>query len=88
MIQQINHGVESSALSRNQVIFHSTNPYLPFGGKGRSGLGRYHGKASFEAFSYVKPIYTKKSFIPILSQYPPYSKKALSVLRKLRKFIF
>lgn len=88
VIQQINHGVESSALSRNQVIFHSTNPYLPFGGKGRSGLGRYHGKASFEAFSYVKPIYTKKSFIPILSQYPPYSKKALSVLRKLRKFIF
>lgn len=88
IVKQVNQHLESGALSLNQVILHSTSPYLPFGGKGQSGIGRYHGEASFKAFSYEKPVYTKNFFLPLKSQYPPYTEKSIQALRKFRKYIF
>lgn len=88
LIQQVEQRLESGTLSVNQAILHSTSPYLPFGGKEKSGLGRYHGEASFNALTYEKSIYTKTSFFSLNSQYPPYTKKALQALRKFRKHIF
>lgn len=88
VIQQIHQNIESGALSHGQVILHGASPYLPFGGKGESGLGRYHGEASFKSFSYEKSVYSKKSLFTLSSQYPPYTKKALDALRKFRKNIF
>lgn len=85
---EVDQKLESGALSQNQVIFHSTSPNLPFGGKGNSGLGRYHGQASFDAFSVEKPHYSKKTSVSFSKQYPPYSKIALEALRKFRKYIF
>jgi len=35
------------------------SPYLPYGGLGRSGIGRYHGKTSFETFSNLRSILVK-----------------------------
>lgn len=32
---------------------------LPFGGVGNSGMGRYHGKFSFDTFSHMKPVLVK-----------------------------
>lgn len=87
-VQQINHKIESGALSHGQVIVHAASPHLPFGGKGASGFGRYHGEASFKSFSYEKSMYSKKSFFSLNSQYPPYTKKALQALRKFRKRLF
>ncbi len=65
----------------NDTVVHFANTHLPFGGVGNSGMGSYHGKASFEAFSHQKGI-LKKSFAyePPL-RYPPYKNK-LSILRK------
>ncbi|MFP7479515.1 aldehyde dehydrogenase [Terribacillus saccharophilus] len=40
----------------NDTISHMTSHYLPFGGVGASGMGAYHGKASFETFSHYKSI--------------------------------
>ncbi|WP_212924791.1 aldehyde dehydrogenase [Oceanobacillus sp. J11TS1] len=40
----------------NDTFFHLANPYLPFGGVGQSGMGSYHGKASFDTFSHQKSI--------------------------------
>lgn len=40
----------------NNTIMHVVSHYLPFGGVGASGLGRYHGKYSFDTFSYSKSI--------------------------------
>ena len=88
VIQKVNQQLESGALSQNQVILHSTSPHLPFGGRGQSGLGRYHGQASYEAFSVEKPHYTKKPSVTFSNQFPPYSKIALGALRKFRKYIF
>lgn len=88
VVKKVNQQLESGALSHNQVILHSTSPHVPFGGTGKSGFGRYHGKASLQAFSYEKPRYNKHSFFSINSQYPPYTEKALQALRKFRKSIF
>lgn len=88
VIQKVDQQLESGALSQNQVILHSTSPHLPFGGKGSSGLGRYHGQASFEAFSVEKSHYIRRPSVSFSSQYPPYSKIALGALRKFRKYIF
>ncbi|RRQ49276.1 aldehyde dehydrogenase [Maribacter algicola] len=56
----------------NDTLLHITNSTLPFGGVGASGIGRYHGKYSFDTFSHQKAI-IKKSFWPeIPLRYPPY----------------
>jgi len=40
----------------NDTVIPLSNPHLPFGGVGESGIGRYHGKAGFELFSHQKSI--------------------------------
>lgn len=66
----------------NDTVVQFANPHLPFGGVGSSGMGRYHGQASFDIFSNKKSI-LKKSFTfdpPV--RYPPYKNK-LSILKKI-----
>lgn len=60
---------------------HYLNQYLPFGGVGNSGMGNYHGKASFETFSHKKSCLNKSIFFDIDIIYPPYKNK-LKILRK------
>ncbi|HWP50118.1 MAG TPA: aldehyde dehydrogenase family protein, partial [Clostridia bacterium] len=43
----------------NDVIMHVSSPRLPFGGVGMSGMGRYHGRASFDAFSNPRSVLIK-----------------------------
>ena len=69
----------------NDTITHVTNPYLPFGGVGSSGFGRYHGYYSFKEFSHYKA-YVKKStrFDPGLTE-PPYDDKKEQLVKKVLK---
>lgn len=65
----------------NEVIMHLTNDDLPFGGVGRSGMGAYHGEASFRTFSHQKSVLVKgKMEIPV--KYPPYSEKKTNFFKK------
>ncbi len=66
----------------NDTIVHLATPYLPFGGVGESGLGGYHGKASFDTFSHQKSILKKSNLIDIPLRYPPY-KNRLKMLKKM-----
>lgn len=59
----------------NDVIMHVANPYLPFGGVGNSGEGRYHGKRSFETFSNERAVLYKSTGIDIPLRYPPYTRE-------------
>lgn len=68
----------------NDTLVHFTNPNLPFGGVGPSGIGLAHGKFSFDAFSHLKAIVTTPLAIDIPVRYPPYGRK-LGLLRKLVK---
>ncbi len=58
----------------NDTIIHSANPHLPFGGKGHSGMGAYHGRHSFETFSHKRSVvYRHLAFD--LPRYAPYPEK-------------
>lgn len=65
----------------NDVIMHITNPRLPFGGVGKSGIGSYHGEAGFRAFSHYKSIMKKPFWLEPNFKYPPYSGKKLKWMK-------
>lgn len=68
----IRNQTSSGALCINEIMVQAASPYLPFGGVGESGFGRYHGKKSFEAFSNMRTIIKSLSFYSLPFRYPPY----------------
>ncbi|MCL6587838.1 MAG: aldehyde dehydrogenase [Anoxybacillus sp.] len=66
----------------NDTIMHIANPHLPFGGVGQSGIGAYHGKASFDAFSHYKSVIQQTTKFDIPLRYPNFP-NALKWVRKL-----
>ncbi|WP_138754619.1 aldehyde dehydrogenase [Paenibacillus sinopodophylli] len=68
----------------NDTIMHVSNPNLPFGGVGTSGVGAYHGKHSFDLFSHRKSILKKSSKFELGLVFPPYDGK-LERIKKLLK---
>lgn len=56
----------------NDTIMHVANTNIPFGGVGNSGMGNYHGKRSFEAFTHVKGVVKRAKFLDVPLRYPPY----------------
>lgn len=59
----------------NDVVIHLATSEMGFGGVGESGMGSYHGKAGFEAFSHNKSIVDKKTWIDLPIRYQPYKSK-------------
>ncbi len=72
----------SGGVCVNATIYHLANPNLPFGGVGASGMGTYHGRASFEAFSHRKPVMTKSTRVDPKLAYPPYSRLLTALIRR------
>lgn len=56
----------------NDTIIHLASTSLGFGGTGESGIGMYHGKDGFDAFSHTKSIVDKKCLIDLPMRYAPY----------------
>ena len=67
----------------NDTLMHLSNDRLPFGGVGNSGIGHYHGKFGFIAFSHQKAILKKSNYLEPELKYPPYSDAKLNILKKL-----
>ena len=59
----------------NNCSWHLTNHNLPFGGRGHSGLGFYHGKYSFETFSHKKAVMKTPTWLDPDIKYPPFKGK-------------
>ncbi len=59
----------------NNASWHLTNHHLPFGGRGFSGTGHYHGKYSFETFSHKKAIMKTPTWFDPSVKYPPFKGK-------------
>jgi len=68
----------------NDTMVHYSNPHLPFGGVGRSGSGRYHGKWSFDTFSNMKAVVDRSFHFDIYLRYPPYANAQKLAQRFLR----
>lgn len=65
----------------NDVIMHIANENAPFGGVGNSGMGRYHDKESFEAFSHTRTIVSTGTWIDLPFRYMPY--KMFNLVKKI-----
>lgn len=68
----------------NDTILHLATPRLPFGGVGHSGMGAYHGKASFDTFTHYKSVLVGSQHVDVPLRYHPYTP---SKLRWLKKFL-
>lgn len=69
----------------NDILMHLVSETLPFGGFGESGMGKYHGKYSFDTFTIVKSILKKSTKIDISLRYHPYNRKKLKLIKKILK---
>ena len=58
----------------NDVVIHLATSEMGFGGVGESGMGSYHGKAGFDAFSHYKSIVDKKTWLDLPMRYQPYKR--------------
>ena len=65
----------------NDTIMHIANENIPFGGVGNSGMGHYHGKLSFDAFSHQRSVVVTPTWLDLPFRYMPY--KMFSLVKKL-----
>ena len=66
----------------NNSSWHLTNHHLPFGGRGFSGTGNYHGKYSFDTFSHKKAVMKTPTWFDPAIKYPPFNGK-LALFKKV-----
>lgn len=75
--------VPSGGACINNAALHVTNHHLPFGGRGYSGTGSYHGRFSFNTFSHAKAVLKSPQWFDPAAKYPPMTGK----LKLLKWFI-
>lgn len=82
-IEQVTKELSYGGGCINDVIIHLATSEMGFGGVGESGMGSYHGKDGFDAFSHYKSMVDKKNWIDLPMRYQPYTNK---VYEKLIRF--
>ena len=75
-------GTTSGGVCVNGTLMHISNPHLPFGGVGESGMGAYHGKFGFDTFSHRRAVHSRSTKLDPALMYPPYTRKKEKLLRK------
>jgi aldehyde dehydrogenase (NAD+) len=76
---------QSGSAAVNDTIMQIASPHVPFGGIGPSGMGRYHGRKSFETFTNMKSVMVKSNLVDIPVRYPPYTVWKEKLLKLLLK---
>jgi len=73
-----------SAVVNNNCIQSGTNPHLPFGGVGTSGMGRIGGYEGFRTMSNERSVVRQPldRFRDMLIQLPPYSQRYTNLINK------
>ena len=69
----------------NDTVIHLATDQLPFGGFGESGMGSYHGKAGFEAFSHYKSVVDKATWFDVPVRYQPYTVLKKKLVQRMMK---
>ena len=70
-IEAVNDRLSYGGGCINDTVIHLATSEMGFGGVGESGMGSYHGKAGFEAFSHTKSIVEKKTWLDLPMRYQP-----------------
>ena len=81
--ERVLNEIQSGGVTINDTLIHLSSNYLPFGGIGESGMGRYHGRYSFDEFSQKRAVMERKTYVEFPLRYPPYTPLKLSSVKKL-----
>ncbi len=84
-IHQVLNSVQFGGGNINDCIMHVASHHLPFGGVGESGMGSYHGKASFETFTHYRSLISKSNLYDLPIRYFPIDKKKEDFIKKVLK---
>lgn len=83
-IKYILRATASGGVTINDTIIHVANSNLPFGGVGNSGVGKYHGRESFETFTHNRAVMHRGTFAEFNVRFAPYKNK-LKLVKKIMK---
>jgi aldehyde dehydrogenase (NAD+) len=81
--EQMLQATSSGGVCINDTVMHIAVSSLPFGGVGESGMGSYHGKASFDTFSHYKSVLKKGMWLDLAWRYAPYTEGKLKLIKKI-----
>lgn len=85
--EYIERNTNSGSLCINGTIHIILSGNLPFGGIGHSGMGTYHGRASYETFTYQRSVLKKSFLFDSKYLYPPYN-TPIKTLKKVLRFFY
>ena len=83
VVDRVTQQTVAGGVTVNDTLFHIAQDDLPFGGVGPSGMGVYHGRAGFETFSKLKPVFHQAGLNGAGLLKPPYGKRFESMLKLL-----
>lgn len=81
--QQVLNTTSSGGVCINDTVMQVGIADLPFGGVGDSGMGNYHGQASFKTFSHYKSVLKKGLWLDLDWRYAPYTEKKLQQIKRI-----
>lgn len=79
--ERILQATSSGGVCINDTVMQVGVNTLPFGGVGESGIGSYHGRASFNTFSHSKSILKREFWLDLGWRYAPYTAQKLKQLK-------
>ncbi len=82
LARRVMRGVAFGGGCVNDTIMHLATSHMGFGGMGNSGMGSYHGRKSFEAFTHEKSVVSKATFFDAPFRYQPYTSWKRFFVRK------
>lgn len=82
-LRYLREHTRSGGVCCNDLLFQASIPGLPFGGRGASGIGVYHGRAGFETFTAERSVLDRGGFPDPDLRYPPYTAGRFSLLKKI-----
>jgi aldehyde dehydrogenase (NAD+) len=81
--EQVLRTTSSGGVCINDTVMQISVNALPFGGVGESGMGSYHGKASFNTFSHFKSVLRREFWLDLSWRYAPYTAQKLAQIKKI-----
>lgn len=82
-IERVLRHTVAGGVTINDTILHIAQEDLPFGGVGASGMGQYHGRAGFDTFSLLKPVFLQSRLSGVTLFSPPYGRRFERLVRLL-----
>lgn len=77
--------IQSGGAAVNDTVNHLVNLNLPFGGIGHSGIGKYHGRHSFETFTHARSVFSRPQKWGMTIARPPFHRRKMKLVKIFMK---